>query len=143
MPDPTDDRSFAAHHVRIGWLVVLVFTVLGLILEALHGFKVAGYVDVDVANRRLLLTLGHAHGTLLGLLHLGLGATGQHLAAGPVRSWASRLLTAATVVLPGGFLLGGLFLAGTDPGLGVFLVPVGGLLMVGAVGAATAAAFTR
>jgi len=133
-PPPGPD-ALATHHVRVGWIAVLLFTTLGLLLEALHGLKVAAYVDVDMENRRLLLTLAHAHGTLLGLLHLALGATAGHL-RGPARAWASRLLTAATVVLPAGFLLGGLWLSGTDPGPGVFLVPVGGLLLLAAAGAA-------
>jgi hypothetical protein len=34
------------------------------------------------------------------------------------------------VLLPTGFLLGGLFVYGGDPGVGVVLVPVGGALLV-------------
>ena len=30
----------AVHHLRLGWGLVLVFLVLGGVLEALHGFKV-------------------------------------------------------------------------------------------------------
>lgn len=32
---------------------------------------------------------------------------------------------AASVLLPGGFFLGGIFIHGGDPGLGIFLVPLG------------------
>jgi hypothetical protein len=46
---------------------------------------------------------------------------------------ASPLLVAATLLLPGGFFLGGLFLKGGDPGLGVLLVPVGALALFAAV----------
>jgi len=142
MSEVAEPASLASRHARIGWLTVLVFTLLGLVLEALHGLKVPLYVDVEVENRRLLFTLAHAHGTLLGLLHLALAATAGQLAAGSARSLASRALTAATVVLPGGFFLGGVWLSGTDPGLGVFLVPVGGALLVAAVAGATVAAWS-
>jgi hypothetical protein len=35
--------------------------------------------------------------------------------------------------LPGGFFLGGLWVIPPDPGLGIVLVPIGGLLLVAAV----------
>ena len=37
------------------------------------------------------------------------------------------------MLLPTGFFLGGIFIYGGDPGLGVLLVPIGGLLLVVAV----------
>jgi hypothetical protein len=39
----------------------------------------------------------------------------------------------ASVLLPGGFFLGGLFLYRTDPGLGIVLVPIGAVLLFIAV----------
>jgi hypothetical protein len=132
--------GLARTHARFGWVALAVFLSLGLVLEALHGFKVAWYLDVGAENRRLLLTLGHAHGTLLGLVNLALAATSGHLSSGSPARVASWGIRAATVLLPAGFLLGGLWLHGTDPGLGILLVPVGGLaLLVGVSGAAVAA----
>jgi hypothetical protein len=46
---------------------------------------------------------------------------------------AGNCLLGASVLLPGGFFLGGLFLYGGDPGLGVLLVPLGALLLLVAV----------
>jgi hypothetical protein len=43
---------------------------------------------------------------------------------------ASNSLLAATALLPIGFFLGGASAEGGDPGAGVALVPVGGLLLV-------------
>ena len=43
---------------------------------------------------------------------------------------ASRALQAATLTMPAGFFLGGLFTHGGDPGLGVLLVAPGGLLIL-------------
>ena len=134
----------ARFHVRFGWLALAVFVTVGLVLEALHGFKLGWYVDVGAENRRLMLTLGHAHGSLLGLLNLGFAASARFLPDALPTTLASWGLRVSTVLLPAGFLTGGLFLAGTDPGLGVFLVPVGGLaLLVAILGAAVASFATR
>ena len=135
--DPINERepAYARRHLRFGWIAVAVFAVLGLLLEVLHGLKVPLYLGVSSEPRRLLWTLAHAHGTLLGLLNLALAGT-LHLM--PARSphaqaIASASLIAATVLLPAGFFLGGAFLRGADPGPGVLLVPVGALLLIVAV----------
>ena len=60
--DPTLDR--ARLHLRFGWWSLLVFMTLGLMLEALHAFKMGVYLDVSSETRRLLWTLAHAHGAL-------------------------------------------------------------------------------
>jgi hypothetical protein len=43
------------------------------------------------------------------------------------------MLIAATVILPGGFLLGGVVVYGGDPGVSVLLVPIGALLLLAAL----------
>jgi len=45
------------------------------------------------------------------------------------RTLASRCLLGALVLVPLGFFLGGVFIHGGDPGIGVILVPPGGLLL--------------
>ena len=62
--------DYARRHVRFGWWTLLVYAALGLALEALHGFKVAAYLDVDNDTRRLMWRLAHTHGTLLGALNV-------------------------------------------------------------------------
>ena len=42
---------------------------------------------------------------------------------------ASTCLNAASVLLPGGFFAGGIYIYDGDPGLGVFLAPIGGLAL--------------
>lgn len=131
---PEARRDPARGHLAAGWWALLVFLSLGTVLEGLHGFKAAFYLDVDVETRRLLFRLAHTHGALLGVLHVGLAFTLDRLPwTGASRALASQLLYAATVLIPGGFLAGGLFLHGTDPGLGVLLVPPGALCLFGAV----------
>ena len=41
------------------------------------------------------------------------------------REFASRCLLIASVLIPGGFIMGGIHIYDGDPGLGVMLVPVG------------------
>ena len=62
-------------HLRVGWLALLVFLSLGIILESLHGFKVGLYLDVSNQTRRFMWTLAHAHGTLLALVNLAFALT--------------------------------------------------------------------
>lgn len=125
--------SRARLHLRLGWLWLAIFIAAGLVLEALHGMKVGAYLDLSQAPRRHMWTLAHAHGTLIGLVHLGLAATlhaRPELADGRAARVASRCLIAAGVLLPLGFMLGGVWTFGGDPGLGVLLVPPGGVLLL-------------
>lgn len=129
--DPRDlpAAAYARRHLRFGWWSLLVFLTLGIALETMHGLKVGWYLDVTNETRRLMWTLAHTHGTLLGLVHLAFSLTACGGPAAAWRRWASACLIGASVLLPGGFFLGGIFIYGGDPGLGVLLVPVGGLLL--------------
>ncbi len=121
-----------------GWWSLLVWLSLGLVLEALHGFKVGWYLDVVNDTRRLVFTLAHVHGTLLSLVVLAFAATMPKGA--PALARAGLCLRAAAVLMPLGFLLGGLRVAGGDPDYGIVLVPIGGvLLFVGVLLAARSA----
>lgn len=119
---------------RFGWWSLLCWLTLGLVLESLHGFKVGWYLDAVGEARRLQWTLAHSHGTLLALVCLAFAATvkaGESAAARHARAgWCLRW---AAVLMPVGFLLGGAFAMGADPGLPVVLVPVGGALLFGGV----------
>ena len=129
-------------HLRFGWSSLLVFLSLGVFLEAMHGFKVGWYLDAGQETRRLLLTLAHAHGVLLALVNIAFAATlamAPDLDARAVRI-ASPCLAGAGILLPLGFLLGGLVTYGGDPGLGVFLIPPAALLLVAGVSAVAFAA---
>ena len=93
------------------------------------------YLDVGNETRRLMWTLAHAHGTLVALLNIAFALTlrafpttlvGQH-------RLPSRSLLAASLLLPGGFLLGGIAIHSADPGPAVLLVPLGGALLFLAV----------
>jgi predicted GNAT family N-acyltransferase len=135
MANPDAPDALATRHVRVGFFSLLAFLTLGIALEALHGFKVGLYLDVGNEARRLSLRLAHAHGTLLSILHVVFGLTLASRARPPreTAERAGRFLTAALLLLPGGFLLGGLFVHGGDPGIGVLLVPVGAVCLFVAV----------
>ena len=129
MPD------YARRHLKIGWWSLLGFAAVGLVLEILHGFKVRAYLDVSNETRRLMWTLGHAHGTLLSLVHVIFGLSVRIAAESFERNLRliSSCLIGASVLLPGGFFLGGIVVYGGDPGLGVLLVPIGAALLLAAV----------
>lgn len=134
-PDAATQRRLVRTHFLWGWWSLLAFLVLGIFLDALHGFKAGFYLDASSETRRLMWTLAHAHGALLALVHLALAGFLNAHAGWPDRSRtvASRALMGGSVLLPGGFFLGGLFPYDGDPGLGVYLVPVGALLLLVAV----------
>src|ERR1041384_5627299 len=131
-------RPFAAdtllvhRHLRIGWWGLLVFLTLGMVLEALHGFKVGYYLDVSNHTRRLMWTLAHAHGTLLGLLQVAFAATLKYAPSweNRQRDLASVCLMSAGILIPIGFFLGSLVVHAGDPGLGIVLVPIGAILLL-------------
>ena len=127
-----DASAVRRRHMRFGWVSLLVYLTMGAGLEVLHGFKSDWYLSASNDYRRLLLTLAHAHGTLLALVHLAFAAGLPSLSTLSARSraLASACLCASSILLPLGFLIGGLFLHGSDPGLGVLLVPVGAILLI-------------
>ncbi len=127
--------TYVRRHVAFGWCSMLAFLVLGIVLESMHGFKVGWYLDAGEETRRLLLTLAHAHGVLLGLVNLALAATIRLMPHIDPLAWrlASPCLLAASFLMPTGFLLGGLVTYAGDPGVGIFLLPPAGLLLLIAV----------
>lgn len=123
-----------ARHLLFGWGLAATFIVLGLALELLHGFKIQWYLAMANETRRLLWTLAHAHGVLLGLLNV---AYALSLRGFPVRGsrqdLVSALLMGGSLCLPAGFLLGGIVVHGGDPNLFIALSPIGGCLLVAAL----------
>ena len=120
-------------NLRAGFWALFGFTTLGLLLEAMHGFKLGFYLNVDNETRRLLWRLAHAHGALLGLVNIAYALT--------ARAWprledglAGRALLCALLLMPLGFLLGGAFTQGPDPGLSVGLAAAGGVALLFGLG---------
>jgi len=124
--------------VRTGWVLLAVSLPLGVTLEALHGFKVRGFLESEV--RREMWRLAHAHGTLLGILLLVFAAVCEHHVAESARAPISRDLRFGAVLMPLGFFAGGILCSEGDPSLGILLVPLGAVfLLIALVRAAFAA----
>lgn len=118
-------------HLAFGWWSLAVFTALGLVLEAAHGLKLGWYLDAGAATRRLSFTLAHAHGTLLGVVHIAFALSLGRIRLSDVAvARASFALRAVTLLLPLGFLLGGIVFYAGDPGFAIALVPPAGVLLV-------------
>ena len=115
--------------IRQGWISLAAWIVFGLLIEGLIGFR--SPVLLDDSIRRDMFRLAHAHGTLLNLLLItaAICARLDLIRLGRVTSLGLR---AAVVLLPGGFLLGGIWHFKDDPGLAIFLVPVGAVLLLAA-----------
>ncbi len=125
------DFDYFVRHMKFGWWSLFLFMALGFFLEYLHGFKVGWYLNVGNEMRRLMFQLAHAHGTLFSVLHILFALTARAMPAS-ADSWlrlASPLLMATSILMPGGFFLGGVWIYDGDPGLGIFLVPIGALTM--------------
>jgi hypothetical protein len=122
-------KKNADRNLRFGWWSLLVFLSVGGALETLHGFKIGWYLDVGNETRRLMFTLAHAHGTLLALINIAAGLTVRKVDRFELRPSVSFALIWAAILLPAGFFLGGIVTYDGDPGLGVWLVPVGAILL--------------
>ena len=122
-------------HQRFGWWSLLGFLVLGIVIELLHEFNRGSYLDASNETRRMMWRLAHAHGVLLALVHVAFSLTIRVLPHTATRlpRFASPTLMAATLLLRGGFFFGGAWFHEGDPGRGIFLVPVGALLLLIAV----------
>ena len=136
-PSPSPPRpDYVRRHLRFGWWSLFVFLLLGATLETLHGFKAGFYLDVSNETRRLMWTLAHAHGALLGIVNVAAGVTLRALPELPGDArirLISATLRAATVLLPAGFFAGGVTFYSGDPGVGIALVPVGAACLAIAV----------
>jgi hypothetical protein len=101
----------------------------------MHGLKLDFYLDVRNDSRRLMWTLAHSHGTLFSIINivfaLTLSVLGEKYSHG--LQFVSWMLLGAISLMPIGFFAGGLWLTGAEPGVGVFLVPVGALMLLLAV----------
>ncbi len=114
------------HTLRQGWISVAVWMTVGLLLEGLLGYKAPEYLGD--AQRRELFRLAHTHGTLLGVILVVAALTAQRFGVPP--RLAQLGLRIGSVMMPVGFLLAGVWHPEGDPGLAIWLVPPGALLVI-------------
>lgn len=132
---PPSAVPLARRHLCHGWWSLFAFLALGVGLETLHGFKIGWYLSADVEMRRLMFTLAHSHGTLLALVNIVVGLTLRGVPEFTLGNAPSAALRWGALILPLGFLLGGVIIHDGDPGIPVLLVPVGAVLLLYGVGA--------
>jgi hypothetical protein len=139
-PSASYDGQLGLVHRRFGWTSLFVWMTFGLVAELLHGIKLGGYLLDPL--RREFWTLAHFHGALLAVVNLVYvrWAEAPALTVGS-RVLASRCLLAGSVLMPVGFLLGGIAHYEGDPGLGIFLAPLGAALLLIAVAQQLAASW--
>jgi hypothetical protein len=121
-----ENQSNLLAMLRQGWWSVAVWMAVGLLLEGLLGYKAPSYLN-DL-QRRELFRLAHSHGTLLGVVLIIAVVTAQRFGAPP--KLAQTSLRIGAVMMPVGFLLAGVWHPEGDPGLAIWLVPPGALLVI-------------
>jgi hypothetical protein len=124
MPSTSSETSAL---IRQGWISLAAWISFGILIEGLIGFRTPALVDDLV--RRDMFRLAHAHGTLLNLVLIA-AAICARLELIRLGRFSSLGLRSAVILLPLGFLLGGLWHFKDDPGLGICLVPLGALLLL-------------
>jgi hypothetical protein len=117
-------------HLRFGWWALAVYVCLGIVLETIHGSKSGGISMLEMKPAGSCLRSGNFHGTMLALVNIAAGLTIRGVEGFQIKRSVSFALIGTAVLLPGGFLLGGLWTYDGDPGTGVWLVPIGALFML-------------
>jgi hypothetical protein len=125
---------------RFGWLTLAAWATFGLVLESLHGLKLAEYLDDPLA--RELLVLAHAHGVGLALVVLAFGEAGAPLFSEAGDGGTSLVLRAGALTIPLAFGLSAIDHPEGDPNALIWMVPVGAILVIAAL-ARTALAALR
>ena len=125
--------------LRQGWASIALWMSVGLLLEGLLGYKVPAYLNDP--QRRELFRLAHTHGTLLGILLVASALVIERGAAVPKAAQAA--LRVGAVLMPVGFLVAGIWHSEGDPGLAIWLVPPGALLVIYAAVTFTLAHFKK
>jgi hypothetical protein len=87
------------------------------------GLKQLFYLSNPI--RREMWRLAHTHGTLMTLVFLAY----VHF-RGIAKKQHENMMFIGALLMPVGFFLGGIVTTEIDPFVGVFLVPIGGLLFV-------------
>ena len=123
----SSEPSRCAEMIWQGWISLAVWIVFGLLIEGLIGFRSPALLDDSV--RRDMFRLAHAHGTLLNLVLIA-AAICARLDLIRVGRVTSLGLRAAVMLLPVGFLLAGVWHFKDDPGVAIFLVPIGAVLLL-------------
>jgi hypothetical protein len=123
--EPSADSG--AGLLRQGWVSLALWLAFGILLEGFNAFRSPAYMDDTV--RRDMFRLAHAHGTLMNIVLL-VAAICVRIDLIRLTRMTSLGLRSSILLLPSGFLLGGIWHFKNEPGLGIFLVPVGAVILL-------------
>jgi hypothetical protein len=113
--------KFTRTQFCFAWICLWIF--FGLLLDSFMGLKQLFYLSNPI--RREMWRLAHTHGTLMTLVFLAY----VHF-RGIAKKQHENMMFIGALLMPVGFFLGGIVTTEIDPFVGVFLVPIGGLLFV-------------
>ena len=142
MPEPSFGDIFFNNSFQNGLLPVVQPDEVCTALRAALEQKPGAHVQVDLESQKIVAPDGTEYAfaidpfrrdcLLAGTDNIAF-TLGQVQLPARARAVASVCLSSSSMLLPLGFLLGGIWIHGGDPGLGVLLVPPGGLLLVSAL----------
>lgn len=123
----SSSKDLGKRHKRYGWTALFLFLSFGSLLEGLLGFKSISLLMDPL--RRELWSLAHFHGAMLAIINLVYSQWANNIAVSQqnIASWS---LIFGSILLPLGFFLGGVAHLEADPSLGIFLVPIGTLMLL-------------
>jgi hypothetical protein len=110
-----------------GLITLAFWMTFGLLLEGFLGYKIPAYLNDDI--RRELFRLAHTHGALFSIVLIVIALCTKADFIKP-NSYAQNALRIGSVMMPTGFLLGGVWHFESDPGYAIILAPVGGILVI-------------
>jgi hypothetical protein len=122
-----EENRVARSLLTQAWPSLAFWIAFGLLVEGFIGWRTPSIMDDSL--RREMFRLAHAHGTLLNLLLIAAAICARLdlLRVGALALFALRF---SVIILPLGFLLGGIWHFQSEPGLGVWLVPAGAVLLL-------------
>jgi hypothetical protein len=123
-PETARDYSSLLFHGLVGIAVWMSF---GLLLEGLIAFRIPDYLSDPVT--REMFRLAHAHGTLLSLVLVAVGLSANADYISPANA-GKLALHIGSVMMPVGFMLGGIGNYESDPNPLVFFAPLGGIMVI-------------
>lgn len=130
MPAPETAPRHYPGLMRQAWISLVLWIAFGILLEGFNAFRAPAFLDDAV--RREMFRLAHAHGTLLNLVCL-VAALCARLDLIRLAARIDFTLRVAVILLPLGFLLGGIWHFKDEPGSAILLVPIGAVLLLVAV----------
>lgn len=113
--------------LRQGFITLACWMTFGLFLEGLLGYKIPAYLNDNI--RRELFRLAHTHGALLSIVLIVITIC-LKLDLFESKNYSQFSLRIGTILMPSGFLLGGIWHYESDPGIAIWLVPIGGIMVI-------------